>query len=205
MELVLVRHALPVRIEPPVSEGGPADPTLSELGWKQAEATAEWLADEEIDAIYASSLRRARETAETIAARHSLEVRVEDGIVEYDRTSEVYIPIEEVKTSDDPELQAHWRALAEDRLEDLVEDAHTFRPRVADAVSRIIAAHPGEKVIAVCHGGVINVALAEVIRLDRNLWFEPAYASIHRVFASRAGVRSIKSINETAHLRDGLL
>jgi broad specificity phosphatase PhoE len=201
LELVIVRHALPVRLE---ATEGPADPTLAELGWKQAEATADWLADEPFDAIYASPLRRARETAEVIASRHSLEIKTEDGIAEYDRTSEVYIPIEEVKQSDDPEMQAHWKALSEDRLEDLIEDAHTFRPRVADAMSRIIAAHPSETVIAVCHGGVINVALAEVMGLDRNLWFEPAYASIHRVFASRAGVRSIKSINETAHLR-GLL
>jgi broad specificity phosphatase PhoE len=72
---------------------------------------------------------------------------------------------------------------------------------VTEAVERIIANHAGERVLAVCHGGVINVALAEVIGLQRSLWFEPAYASIHRVVASRAGIRSIASINETGHLR----
>lgn len=199
MDLILVRHAEPVRI---VAAEGPADPPLTELGARQAEAAAAWLADEPFDAIYASPLRRARQTADAIAAPHGLDIAIEEGIAEYDRQSEFYIPVEELKTSTDPELIAHWRALAEDRLEDVVEDAATFRPRVAEGLDRIIEAHPGQRVLAVCHGGVINVALAEVLGLKRSLWFEPAYASIHRVAASRAGIRTLISLNETGHLRN---
>jgi probable phosphoglycerate mutase len=198
MDLVLVRHAEPVRI---VAAEGPADPPLTELGARQAKAAAAWLAEESFDAIYSSPLRRARETADAIASPHGLPVAIEEGIAEYDRQSEFYIPVEELKTSTDPELIAHWRALAEDRLEDVVEDAATFRPRVAEGLDRIIAAHPSQRVLAVCHGGVINVALAEVLGLERSLWFEPAYASIHRVAASRAGIRTLISLNETGHLR----
>lgn len=198
MDLVLVRHALPVRV---ITEGGVADPPLSELGHQQAAAAAKWLSEERFDALYASPLLRARETAAPLASVLGLEVEIEDGIAEYDRQAESYIPIEEVKRSDDPEIQAHWKALAEDRLEDLIADAHTFRPRVAEAVERLIASHPGERVLAVCHGGVISAALAEIIGIKRTLWFEAGYASIHRIVASRAGIRSIKSINEMGHLR----
>jgi probable phosphoglycerate mutase len=198
MDLVLVRHAEPIRI---VGAEGPADPPLTERGRSQAEAASAWLADETFDAIVTSPMRRARETADVIAAPHGLEIEVEDGIAEYDRQSEFYIPVEELKTSTDPALLAHWRALAEDRLEDVVEDAATFRPRVAQALDRVISSNPGRRVIAVCHGGVINVALAEVLGLERSLWFEPAYASIHRVAASRSGIRSLVSLNETGHLR----
>jgi probable phosphoglycerate mutase len=201
MELILVRHAEPVRI---AAAEGPADPPLTEGGRAQAEATARWFAEEHIDVIYSSPMRRARETADAIASQHGLDVVLEEGIAEYDRQSEFYIPVEELKRTTDPELQAHWRALAEDRLEDVVEDAHTFRPRVIEAIERLVAAHAGRSVLAVCHGGVINVALAEILGLPRSLWFEPAYASIHRVVASRGGVRSIRSVNETGHLR-GLL
>ena len=198
MDLLIVRHALPVR---KIATEGAADPELTELGLRQAQATADWLADEKIDAIYTSPLRRAQQTAAPIAVRHGLDVRFEEGIAEYDRQSEFYIPIEEVKASQDPELQAHWKALAEDRLEDVVEDAHTFKPRVIEGVQRIIDAHPGERVVAVCHGGVINVALGWVLGLPRTLWFEPSYASISRVAAARSGIKSIASINETGHLR----
>jgi broad specificity phosphatase PhoE len=198
VDLVLVRHAEPVRI---VDASGPADPPLTDLGRRQAEAAAAWLSSETFDAVYASPMRRAQQTAELIAAPHGLAITIEDGIAEYDRQSEFYIPVEELKTSTDPELIAHWRALAEDRLEDVVEDAATFRPRVHGSIERIIAAHPGQRVLAVCHGGVINVAIAELLGLERSLWFEPAYASIHRVAASRAGVRTIVSLNEAGHLR----
>jgi probable phosphoglycerate mutase len=75
---------------------------------------------------------------------------------------------------------------------------------VSAAVEEIIAANPGRRVVAVAHGGAINVALAEVLGLERDLWVEVAYASISRVAASRQGARSIVSVNETGHLR-GLL
>ena len=56
------------------------------------------------------------------------------------------------------------------------------------------------RVVAVCHGGVINVALASVLGLDQPLWFDPGYTSISRMAASRTGIRSVSSLNETAHL-----
>ena len=57
---------------------------------------------EHLDAIYASPLRRARQTAEAVAARQSLDVQVSDGVAEWDRLSNEYIPIEELKAANDP-------------------------------------------------------------------------------------------------------
>jgi len=197
MDLALVRHALPVRIE---ESDGPADPELTEQGHRQADALGEWLAAEEWDAIYSSPLLRARQTAEHIAKRTGHEILICDDIREYDAGLNAYIPYEELKAARDE----HWQALADDRLEDLAPEGANFRKRVSAAVEEIIAAHPGQRVIAVAHGGTINVALAEVLGLDRDLWVEATYASISRVAASRQGVRSIVSVNETGHLR-GLL
>jgi broad specificity phosphatase PhoE len=195
VDLVLVRHAEPVRIE---SSEGPADPPLTELGRRQAEAAAAWLAEERFDAVYASSLRRAIETAEIIASGcGGLDVRIEEDIREYDAGLNAYIPYEELKAARDP----HWRALAEDRLEDLVPEGATFRKRVVEGMERIIAAHGGERVVAVAHGGAINVFLAEILGMSRSLWLEAEYASISRVAASRQGARSVVSANETGHLR----
>jgi probable phosphoglycerate mutase len=197
MDLVLVRHALPFRIE---ESDGPADPELTEQGHRQADAVGEWLAAEEWDAIYSSPLVRARQTSEHIAKRTGHEIVICEDIREYDAGLNAYIPYEELKATRDE----HWQAMAEDRLEDLAPDGANFRKRVSGAVEDIINNHPGQRVIAVCHGGSINVALAEVLGLDRDLWVEAAYASISRVAASRQGARSIVSVNETGHLR-GLL
>jgi probable phosphoglycerate mutase len=197
VDLVLVRHALPHRIE---SSDGPADPELTGRGHRQAEAVGEWLAAEEWHAIYSSPLRRAVQTAEHIAEHTGREILVCEDIREYDAGLNAYIPYEELKATRDE----HWQALAEDRLEDLAPEGATFRKRVSAAVEEIIAANPGRRVVAVAHGGAINVALAEVLGLERDLWVEVAYASISRVAASRQGARSIVSVNETGHLR-GLL
>ena len=67
-------------------------------------------------------------------------------------------------------------------------------------LDEIISAHPGERVVAVCHGGVVNVACAIVLDMDKHLWFEPHYTSVTRMVASRNGVRSMASLNERAHL-----
>jgi probable phosphoglycerate mutase len=197
VDLVLVRHALPHRIE---ESDGPADPELTEQGHRQGDAVGEWLGAEQFDALYSSPLLRARQTAEHIAKRTGHEILICDEIREYDAGLNAYIPYEELKATRDE----HWQALAEDRLEDLAPEGATFRKRVSAAIEGIIASHPGQRVIAVAHGGAINVALAEVLGLDRDLWVEVAYASVSRVAASRGGARSIVSVNETGHLR-GLL
>jgi probable phosphoglycerate mutase len=80
------------------------------------------------------------------------------------------------------------------------EHPDVFRAQVSAALDRTIADHAGRRVLVVCHGGVINVAIALVAGLDRHLWFEPGYTSISRIVASRSGVRSVVSVNETAHL-----
>jgi probable phosphoglycerate mutase len=64
MELVLVRHGLPIRRE--VAEG-PADPELSAEGHDQSARLAKYLATESIDAIYSSPMKRAMQTAEPLA------------------------------------------------------------------------------------------------------------------------------------------
>ncbi|MGH9194575.1 MAG: histidine phosphatase family protein [Acidimicrobiia bacterium] len=200
MELILVRHGIPVKVEGNVGEP-PADPPLSEVGVKEAEAIGRWLAEEEVDLVVASPLRRARETAAPIAARHRLEVTIEPDIAEFDKDSPIYIPLEELKKVNDP----RWIALAEDRWHELAGvDRDEFKGRVVSAIDRVVADNPGRRVVIVAHGGVINMYTGKVLGLQRDLWFEPAYCSISRILASRHGISTIGSLNETAHLR-GLL
>jgi len=195
MELLLVRHAEPQRIAP--GRGVPADPALTERGREQADRLAAWLALEPIDVVLSSPQRRAVETAEPLARTHGLTVRIVDGLMEYDSQSDSYIPMEELRLSKDPHLDAMY----EGRWEEFgAESTATFRARISATLDEVVAAHPGRRVVAVCHGGVINVALAVVLGLDRHLWFEPHYTSLSRLVASRTGVRSLTSLNERAHL-----
>jgi len=196
VELLLIRHALPVRID---AADGVADPPLAELGMRQSEALAEVLADEGIDVLLASPLRRARETAAPVAACLGLDVEVVDGLAEFDRDSNWYIPIEELRAAGDPRwlsyLDEHWGT--ESGL-----DPSGFRAGVVRTIEDVIAANPGARVAAVAHGGVVNAYVAHVLQTPSPGVFEPTYTSITRILASRGGHRMVKSMNEAAHVRD---
>lgn len=195
MELLLVRHALPVRRE--VADG-PADPELSEAGVAQARYLGDYLAVEEIDAVYASPLRRAAQTAAPVAAAHSLVVELLDDLAEWDRSANAYVPIEELKAANDP----RWQALVNGDWQGHDETPDEFRSRVVGAVESAIAAYPGGRAVVVCHGGVINAYLGHILGLPvSNGFFYPNYTSIHRVAADQRGNRSVMTLNETAHLR----
>ena len=195
MELLLIRHALPVRRELVV---GAADPELSAAGRAQAGHLADYLAGERLESVYTSPLRRAIETGAAVAARHRLEPVIVDDVAEWDRMSPEYVPVEELKAAGDP----RWRALVEG-VWTSDESPAEFRTRVLTAIEHLVDSHAGGRIAVVCHGGVINTYLAAVLGLDpsRPGFFYPNYTSIHRVMAAGTGQRSILTINETSHLR----
>jgi probable phosphoglycerate mutase len=196
MELLLIRHALPERIE--THDGSPADPPLSAQGRAQAERVARWLGAEKIGAIYASPMRRARETAEPIARAVGAKIEIDPGLVEMDHLSDVYIPLEQLKSEDYP----RWQALIQQGGLYAGVDLNAFRYNVVTSVERAIGAHPGGRVALVCHGGVINAWAGHVLGISDPFFLDVAYTGVSRFLAASTGERSVRSLNETAHLRD---
>lgn len=196
MELLLIRHALPVRRE---LEHGPADPELAPAGRAQAVHLAGYLAAERLDALFTSPLLRARETAAPLAERQGIDAHVVDGLAEYDRHHHEYIPIEELKASGDP----RWDEMVAGTYgRDPNVSPEMFQQAVVSTIEELIEAHPGAKIAAVCHGGVLSAYLAHVLGVaNATGFFYPNYTSIHRVLAARSGQRQIITINETSHLR----
>ena len=196
VELILVRHGLPERKE---LEQGAADPELTDQGHRQAELMAAYLGTEHIDAIYTSPLKRAVQTAAPLERILGIRATVVDDVAEWDRNSSEYVPIEQLKAEGDPrffDMTGSAWAGSDPRDE--------FDARVTTAIDALIDAHGGHKIAVVCHGGVINLVLAGVLGIDTDGpgFFYPNYTSIHRVAASRSGVRSVITINETSHLRN---
>ena len=195
MELLLIRHGLPVRRE---LEVGVADPELSEAGLEQAQRLGAYLRSEHLDAVYASPLRRAFQTAQPVAVAHGLDIVVEPDVAEFDRTSNEYVPIEELKAANDP----RWQAMMRGEWSQADQSPEEFQRRLVDAIERLVDAHTGQRIAIVCHGGVINGYLAHILGLGNPQgFFYPNYTSIHRVAAARSGERTVVTVNETAHLR----
>jgi probable phosphoglycerate mutase len=186
MEMLLIRHARPLRAE---SVDGPADPGLSDLGRRQADALAAWLVPEEVDAVYTSPLRRSVETAAPLGEALGIPVTPDAALAEYDADSMAYIPIEELRAAGDP------------RWLEVPDDIAGFQSRVVDGIDRLAARHPSQRIGLVCHGGVINVFVSAVLGIGPQMIFLPGYTSISRVLVASTGQRSLESLNETGHLR----
>lgn len=193
MELLVIRHARP---EAEVRDDGPADPPLSPLGLRQAEATADFLAGETVDAIVTSTMRRAIETGRPLAERLDISPERLDGLKESDHQRTSYTPMEDMD-KDHEVIQEYL----EDPLLMFSDGYETFRYRIRDTFDAIVANHSGQAVAVFCHSMVASVYLQTVLGHDDPFALISDYCGISRVTASSTGIRTLRSINETAHLR----
>jgi probable phosphoglycerate mutase len=195
MEVLLIRHAIPIRRE---LESGIADPELANDGLKQADLMAQYLASEKLHAIYASPMQRAQQTAQPLASVQGLSITTVEGVAEYDKNSNQYVPVEELKAKNDP----RWQEMLRGEWTSTDETEDEFIKRIVDSIEEIIANHASQRVAIVCHGGVINAYICHVLGLENQRgFFYPNYTSIHRIAAAGSGERSIVTLNETSHLR----
>ncbi len=136
---------------------GHSDRPLTDLGREQARALADLVAGENVEAIYASPLSRALETARIVAARTGLAVVEDEGLREVDTGSWSGLSRAEVQERY-PEGFERWTSGGAGW-----EDGESYEEmaeRVLAAVNRIAAAHPGGRVLLVSHGGPIRAIQA---------------------------------------------
>jgi broad specificity phosphatase PhoE len=194
MQVLLVRHALPLRTE----HGEGSDPDLSDEGLAQVLRLPEALARFPISRVVSSPQRRAVQTAEPVAAARELTVEIDDRFAEYDRDLPAYIPVEQIRS----EMPQEWERLAQGHLPSVV-DEDAFLARVRAAVDDVVAtADPDDTVAVFSHGGVINVLLHQILGTPRLLSFPVDYASVTRLLFSRSGQATVASVNTTEHVWD---
>ena len=136
---------------------GHTDRPLSDFGRRQARQLAEELAEEKLDAIYASDLSRARETAEIVAARLGADVLPVRDLREID--------VGEWEGLTWPEIEARYPEGARSWRErgygwESGESYEQLGERVVAALTQIAADHPEERVLVVGHGGTIRATRA---------------------------------------------
>jgi broad specificity phosphatase PhoE len=136
---------------------GHADPPLNETGRAQAAELAAELKEVELAAVYSSPLRRALETARVVAAEHRLEPIPVDALREVDVGSWQGLTRAEIEAHS-PEQFARW--LDYDQGWEDGESYEEMGGRAVAALLELAAAHEGERILAVTHGGPIRAAFA---------------------------------------------
>lgn len=155
--IVLVRHGETGDSVPPYRFQGRTDTPLNDAGRAQARALAAAAGGLGLRALWSSDLARARETAEIVAARLGLGVRIDRRLSESDRGSWEGRLVEEVAAAE-PEAYAAWRgtdpAFRFPGGESLVEHRDRARAAIAEILGGPLPA------LAVCHGGTIRCLVA---------------------------------------------
>jgi probable phosphoglycerate mutase len=177
------------------------DPPLSERGREQAELLARrLLAMRPPVAVYASPLRRTRETVAPYAETSRADVAFEDDLMEGNVGEWEGVPFEEILATDEQMLHRVRNQEPIYRHAPGVEVLPAFRARVHGAIERILGRHPEGNVLVICHGGVINAYVAPLLGVDHEMFFVPENTSINSVVAS-GDDRRVRFLNDDLHLR----
>jgi len=132
---------------------GQANPPLNESGREQARALAAELAGEELDAVYTSDLARANETAEIIASLLGVPVVVDAELREIDVGDWQGLTWPEIEERF-PDGVRNWHARGHGWEGGETYDA--LGERVVEALRRIAAARPADRLVIVGHGGTVR-------------------------------------------------
>lgn len=177
--------------------GGSLDMDLSPLGHEQAAQLAKDWGNRQLDAIYTSPLKRARKTAQPISQQCGLVPEVLEDLRELDFGAWTGHHWHQVQEKFGVNAFDWLRELEQDRVAG-AEPSSRFQERVERALDQVASSHPGGQVLLVCHGGVIRVALASILKapLSHLSGLEIEYGSLTLIV--RTATRSvIELVNHT--------
>jgi probable phosphoglycerate mutase len=168
MHLYLIRHGQS-HVNLAEWDSGNTDEGLTELGQKQAAALGGWLPRfvPDVEAIYASTMRRALETAEYLAEAYDMPLRFDDRLREIgnNRWDHSAWPNDDLPR----EYADYW---ASERpfstVTPFIEDGESFinfRTRVGLFLEELVERHREQAIVAVCHGGVIEASFDHIFNI----------------------------------------
>jgi 2,3-bisphosphoglycerate-dependent phosphoglycerate mutase len=144
---------------------GQLDIGLNAKGRWQAECAGQALAGDDIAVVYSSDLWRAYDTALSVAKPHGLTVVTDEGLRERgfgEFQGKTFAEIEAAL----PEQSLKWRKRVPDFAPPGGESLLQLRERVLQCVSRLAQAHPGQHIVVVSHGGVMDILYRAATGLD---------------------------------------
>ena len=171
---------------------------LSARGRAEIAVVAGRLAEEKIDAIYASPLQRTQETAEILADRLTLPVQYREDVIELDFGEWTGLTADQIRKDE------RWQAWSSCRSIAAIPGGESWRQvqdRVVHALFDLRRIHPDDSVVVVSHGDVIRAGLlfALGMPLDFHSRLEIGLASISAIRLDGSGIR-VLALNDRQQL-----
>jgi len=194
-QIIFLRHGQAKNNTERILAGRTKGVPLTDTGIKQAEHTAQLLADMNISAIYSSPIERAKHTAEIAGKHNSLDVTIDDRLIELDMGKFTGMPYDEIFKSHGNVFMKFYNG----ELEIAHNGVETFpdvKKRILGIVDHIIEKHPDENVLLVTHMDPIKAMLSTVIDLSPTNLFELIIANASlNIFREKERKFSISGLN----------
>jgi probable phosphoglycerate mutase len=162
--IIFLRHGQAKNNTERILSGRTPGVPLTDKGHDQAKKAAKFLEDMNISAIYSSPIERAKNTAEIVAEHTSVDVRIDDRLIELDMGNDIF-------NSHGNVFMKFYRG----ELEIAHNGVETFadvKKRVLGIVDHVIDNHPDENVVLVTHMDPIKAMLSTVVSLSPENLFE---------------------------------
>ena len=144
---------------------------LTEKGIDQAEKAAKFLEHMNISAIYSSPIERARHTAEIVGKHNSIDVTIDDRLIELDMGKFTGVPYDEIFNSHGNVFMKFYNGELE-IAHNGVETFSEVKKRILGIVDHVIENHPDQNVVLVTHMDPIKAMLSTVVDLTPTNLFE---------------------------------
>ena len=194
-QIIFLRHGQAKNNTERILAGRTPGFPLTDVGIKQAEQTAKLLEDMNISAIYSSPIQRAKHTADIVGEHNSIDVTIDDRLIELDMGKFTGVPYDEIFNSHGNVFMKFYNG----ELEIAHNGVETFadvKKRVLGIVDHVIEKHPDENVVLVTHMDPIKAMLSTIVDLSPTNLFELIIANASlNIFGEKDRKFSLSGIN----------
>ena len=194
-QIIFLRHGQAKNNTDRILAGRTPGVPLTDTGIKQAEQTGKLLEDMNISAIYSSPIQRAKHTAEIVGEHTSVDVTIDDRLIELDMGKFTGVPYDEIFTNHGNVFMKFYNG----ELEIAHNGVETFadvKKRVLGIVDHVIEKHPDQNVVLVTHMDPIKAMLSTIVDLSSTNLFELIIANASlNIFREKDRKFSLSGIN----------
>lgn len=169
--IIFLRHGQAKNNTERILAGRTPGVPLTEKGIEQAKKAAEFLEHMKISAIYSSPIERAKHTAEIVGTHNSVDVRIDERLIELDMGKFTGMPYEQIFSSHGNVFMKFYNGELE-IAHNGVETFDQVKKRVLGIVDHVLDNHPDQNVVLVTHMDPIKAMLSTIVDLTAENLFE---------------------------------